>query len=236
MKIERDRQVMGSYKVVSVDMFQTLVDVHSGHYRFWKEVLNEHYSDSLAEEYTSLWAEIFAGNFENAGRQKDGFQNLETIFKNCFEELFRHLKLCFDPGQAARIQIDLHRTASPYEDTESFLKAAGQDRPVCLVSDADEEMIQTQLSKYQFDRVFISERLKSYKNDPHSRVFQAVLAHYQTRPEEIIHIGDGYADVNGAHQAGIITCWLNRDGTAWDYELKPDFVVGSLTEAAELIV
>ncbi|MEE9555891.1 MAG: HAD family hydrolase [Candidatus Adiutricales bacterium] len=227
---------MARFKVVSVDMFQTLVDANSGHYNFWQEVLGEEYTEVKAEEYTASWVEVFSKNVNNAYKRENGFVSLKKISEECFDEVFQRLDIAFDPVRAAQIHIDLHKTAPAYEDTERFLKAAGQNRPVCLVSDADEEMIQTQLSKYQFDQVFISERLKSYKNDPDSKVFQAVLDHYKTRPEEIIHIGDGYADVNGAHQAGIITCWLNRDGTAWDYELKPDFVVGSLTEAAELIV
>ena len=114
-------------------------------------------------------------------------------------------------------------------------RAVGENHPVCLVSDADEEMILEQLERFEFDRVFISESMKSYKNDPQGRLFQAVLDQYQTGPETIIHIGDSYSDVLGANLAGITSCWLNRNGAAWEYDTRPDFEVGSLAEAVELI-
>jgi len=226
---------MARFKVVSVDMFQTLVDVNSGHYRFWQEVLGEGYSEDRAEEYTASWAVVFSRYVNNVYERENGFVSLKKICEDCFDEVFQDLDISFDPVRAAQIQIDLHKTAPAYEDTECFLEAAGQSYPVCLVSDADEEMIQAQLERFQFDQVFISERLKSYKNDPTSRLFQAVLDQYQTRPETIIHIGDSYSDVFGANLAGLTSCWLNRNGTVWKYDIKPDFVVSSLAEAVDLI-
>jgi len=226
---------MARFKVISVDMFQTLVDVNSNHRSFWREVLREEYTAAKADEYTASWAEVFSTYVNSVYQRENGFVSLKTICEDCFDEVFQRLDISFDPVRAAQIQFDLHKIAPAYEDTECFLEAAGQNYPVCLVSDADEEMILAQLERFQFDRVFISERLESYKNDPDSRLFQAVLDRYQTNPETIIHIGDSYSDVFGANLVGITSCWLNRNGTPWEHDTKPDFIVSSLAEAVDLI-
>ncbi|MBW2621630.1 MAG: hypothetical protein JRD68_01870, partial [Deltaproteobacteria bacterium] len=133
---------MARFKVISVDMFQTLVDVNSGHYSFWQEVLREEYTAARAEEYTASWAQVFSIYVNDAYKRENGFVSLKKICEECFDEVFQHLDVSFDPVRAAQIQIDLHKAAPAYGDTERFLEAAGQSRPVCLVSDADEEMIQ----------------------------------------------------------------------------------------------
>jgi FMN phosphatase YigB (HAD superfamily) len=50
------------------------------------------------------------------------------------------------------------------------------------------------------------------------------------RPEEILHIGDSHSDVLGANRAGAISCWLNREGLSWRYEIKPDYIIQSLAD------
>ena len=51
----------------------------------------------------------------------------------------------------------------------------------------------------------------------------------------IFHIGDMHADIVGANRVGITTCWLNREGKAWNLSIKPDYEVGSLRKAAALL-
>ncbi|MBW2092376.1 MAG: HAD family hydrolase, partial [Deltaproteobacteria bacterium] len=148
---------------------------------------------------------------------------------------FNQIGLAFDPAQAAHLWVEQHQLAPPYKDTDTFLASVGVDYPLCLVSDADDDMILSHLQKYAFDAVFTSERFKSYKNSPGGELFRAVITHYSTRPEQIIHIGDGHSDIMGANQAGIAACWLNREGIKWNHDIKPDYAVESLDEAASIL-
>jgi putative hydrolase of the HAD superfamily len=227
---------MSYFKVVSIDMFQTLIDVNINRHLFWQKILGKNYLESLADEYTEQWGRLFPDHFNHVVSQAaDSFSSLKAIFEDFFVKFFRYLGIDFDPRQAAQIQVDIHRLAAPYEDTEIFLETIQKNFPVCLVTDADDEMIAPHLEIYRFDRIFISERLKAYKNDHKNRMFQTVLSHYPITPRRIFHIGDMQLDISGANNAGITTCWLNRERKNWNYNIKPDYEVHSLLEAAVIL-
>ena len=88
---------------------------------------------------------------------------------------------------------------------------------------------------HPFDKVVTSERIESYKAGTDGRVFSEIISHYGVRPEHIIHIGDSSYDIIGAGEAGIVTCWLNRNDSVWSHEIEPDYEVTSLFEAASVL-
>lgn len=226
---------MSRFSVVSVDMFQTLIDVNSLRYYFWRKILGENFSESLADDYTTQWGRLFPDHFNNAVSKADGFLSLKCIFENFFADFFPQFEIDYDPGQAAQVQVDIHRSAPPYGDTAIFLEQIWERFYICLVTDSDNEMILPHLEKYGFKQIFISESLKAYKNDPENKMFQAVVSHYPIPPEKIFHIGDMESDIVGASNVGITTCWLNRDGKNWNHSIKPDYEVKSLIEAAAIL-
>lgn len=226
---------MSPFSVVSVDMFQTLIDVNGLRYYFWRRILGQNYSESLADEYTKQWGNLFPDHFNNEVSEADGFLSLKRIFEDFFADFFPQIDIDFDPKQAAQVQVDIHRLAPPYGDTEVFLEKIREHFNICLVTDSDNEMILPHLDNYAFKQIFISERLKAYKNDPKNRMFQAVINHYPVLPEKIIHIGDMESDIVGASKVGITTCWLNKDGKNWSHSIKPDYEVKSLIEAAAIL-
>jgi FMN hydrolase / 5-amino-6-(5-phospho-D-ribitylamino)uracil phosphatase len=142
---------MRYFKVISVDMFQTLVDVNVNRNLFWRKVLGRNYSESLSETYTEEWGKLFPGHFNQAVSQANDFSNLKPIFENFFAVFFSKFGIDFDPGQAAQIQVDVHRLAAPYKDTEIFLASVRKEFPICLVTDADDEMIEPHLKNHRFD-------------------------------------------------------------------------------------
>ncbi|MGD9305291.1 MAG: HAD family hydrolase [Desulfobacterales bacterium] len=221
--------------VVSVDMFQTLVDVNSMRYYLWRKILGKNYSETLADDYTKQWSRLFPDHFKNAVSKADDFLCLKPIFERFNADFLPQLGLDFNPEHAAQIHVEIHGMAPPYEDTEVFLKTMREHFTICLVTDSDNEMILPHLDKYRFDQIFISERLKTYKSDPGNKMFKAVISHYSIPPERIFHIGDMYSDILGASKADITTCWLNREGKNWDYSIKPDYEAESLLEAADIL-
>ena len=232
----RQKEKMGYFEVVSIDMFQTLIDVNRNHNLFWQRILGKNYLESLADEYTERWGRLFPDHFNQVVvSQRDNFSNLKPIFEDFFAKFFPYLGIEFDPRQAAQIQVEIHRLAAPYEDAKIFLETIQKKYPVCLVTDADEEMIAPHLEIHKFDRIFISERLQIYKNDPKNRMFQTVLSHYQVIPGKILHIGDMPSEIIGAKEAGITTCWLNRERKNWSHDIKPHYEVRSLLEAADIL-
>ena len=111
----------------------------------------------------------------------------------------------------------------------------GRQYPICLATDADDDMLIDLIDIYPFDSIFTSGKLGVYKANADGRFFSVVIRHYGVSPEEIIHIGDGRREILSAHKVGMITCWLNRKGLEWKHDVMPDYEVGSLVEAASIL-
>jgi putative hydrolase of the HAD superfamily len=226
---------MSELTVVSIDMFQTLVNVNSRCHHIWKRILGENYSVHLGQEYWRLATELIFRNYDKLFSQNKGFVNSKAILEISFAEFFKKVGLKFDPGQAARILVEEHGLSTPYGDTAPFLNFVGEKYPICLVSDADDDMILPLISLFKFDKIFTSERMRAYKNSPGGEMFRAVVRHYGVTPEKILHIGDSIYDILGARRVGIKTCWLNRKEKNWSCNVEPDYTVKSLLEAASLL-
>jgi len=226
---------LSNFKVISLDMFQTLVDVNSRRHNVWRKILGDSYSPDFAEECWEAANKLVFGYFNKFVGEEKQFYNTKYIFQKCYEELFAEKGVSFDPKEGAQILANEHGYSQSYEDTERFFQALGNTYPICLVSDTDCDMVQPLLERFKFDKVFLSEDFKCYKFQSKSHIFKEVINYYQVNPKDIIHIGDGYSDVIGASRAGITTCWLNRRGASWSHEIKPDFTAASLTEAASII-
>jgi len=220
-------------EVICIDMFQTLVNMYSRVEFIWKRILKEEYTKELEERYANLVNKKVIKRFHED--ISDDFKNLKTIFLEKFTETFEELELNLNPLETTKIFIEEHGFAKPYEDSNKFLEIVGRDYPICLVSDADIEMVEPLLEKFNFDKVFISEQVKSYKKDKEGKIFKKVLEHYNVEPEKVIHIGDSSSDILGANRVGIATCWINRHNYTWKHKVKPMYEVNSLLEVLPLL-
>ncbi len=158
------------------------------------------------------------------------FQDLKTLFTPLFKEIKQGLGLDYDEAAAARIFLSEHGHSVDFPDTKLFFNQLDGRLPVCLISDTDDDMLQPLLRQYAFDSVFTSERVRAYKGDRRGLIFKAVLDHYNISPDRILYVGDGVADIRGAKQSGIRACWINRNGSEWPYDIKPDYVIQKLTD------
>lgn len=228
--------MMRKFDVVCVDMFQTLVDIETRKKFIWKRILKESYSDELADKYgRSVISKVSKKIYNYNGDQSEKFQNLRSIFEVNFSEVFSEEGLEFCPTEASEIFMQEHHLSHLYEETDLFLRLVREKYPICLISDADNQMVLPLIEKFKFDKVLISEDIEVYKSHPSGKIFKEAINHYRVRPERIIHIGDSSADVIGADKAGITSCWLNRHNIKWNYDIKPKHTISSLTEILPLL-
>ncbi|MFC3748433.1 HAD family hydrolase [Paenibacillus sp. GCM10012306] len=222
---------MKSIKVISLDMFQTLVNLDRRTMSMWNAILGDDCSEDQANSYQARLLEHY---YTIAVQMRGDGQFLLTkeIYRRCFTRLFSTYNIRFEPEQALDILVREHSQAELYEETEDFIRYILGKYDVCIVSDTDEDMLPAFYTRYPI-RLFASETYKSYKNDHSNTLFQQVIAHYNVRPAEIIHIGDTASDVLGAKRAGIRACWLNRLSVPWtlDNHNDPDFIIQNLNDA-----
>ena len=222
-------------KVVSVDMFGTLVDLASIKRAVWREFLGDAYTNELADTHWNHATELLISYFEDRITNGGHYVPLRTIFEYCYGTVFNEIGLDLDPAKATAIVAEHHRRSTLYEDAEPFLTVVGKYYPLCLSSDADDDMLPPLAKNYPFHQTVISEELRSYKSSSDRRFFAEVVRHCNVAPEDIFHIGDADFDIIGAGRAGIVTCWLNRNGRNWAHDAQPDHQVTTLTETASLL-
>ncbi|OKP66818.1 hypothetical protein A3842_28960 [Paenibacillus sp. P3E] len=224
---------MNPYQIISLDMFQTLVNIEGRRNHIWRPILQQDFSKERALELGQL---LLRHYFEQSAAIRDagGFYTSKEIFRSGFEKVFMEHKLSFDSLKAVDILFAEHRLSDLYEDTEPFLQKIIEAYQVCIVSDTDTLMLPDFYKDYPI-KLFTSEAYRSYKNDGLNRMFSEVIAFYGVQPGEILHIGDSPSDVLGAARAGIRTCWINRTGSAWKHEVQPDVTVGNLEELSTIL-
>ena len=220
-------------KVICVDMFQTLVDVNTRIPFIWGSILSDKYDEESAYKYGTELQSCFIKRFYSKSKSEE-FETIESMFADSFDNVFRKYGLNFSAKKAAEIIIKEHGFSEPYNDTDLFFNLVA-DFPLCLVSDADLNMINPILERYKFDEIFLSEQLGTYKSSPGNIIFKKVLDKYTVKPKEVLHIGDCYSDIYGANQIGIQTCWINRNNREWDKDIKPDYIIHSLKEIEKII-
>jgi putative hydrolase of the HAD superfamily len=220
-------------KLISLDLYRTLIDVDCSLPQVWKVFLGDTYTPELGAKYWARATEIVINNLTAAALNNHEFKNARAIYVDTYTTLFAEIHLDFDPEEAASVLIRGHQVDRLFDDVRPFLKSIREKYRVCLSTDADTEMLTGIGNIFPFDHIFISEELQAYKHNP--QFFQQVIDYYKVNPENILHIGDSYHDILTPKQLGIVTCWLNRQNRPWQHEVKPDFEVKSLAEVLKIL-
>lgn len=223
------------FELICIDMFQTLVNVNSRVSYIWKRILGEEYTESRGLECARAVSKYVINGFHEGVSNHTEFVNLKTMFKPFFQTVLEEMNVSFDAEIAVGIFMDEHTNAVPYDDVNDFFNLFRNTVPICLVTNADFEMVEPIIKKYKFDEVFISEITMAYKNEPKGKIFKEVLRHYSISPEKVLHIGDSSSDIIGANRVGIKTCWINRENRTWNYSTQPDYIIESLNEVRDII-
>jgi len=226
---------MNKYKVVCIDMFQTLVCISDRKEIIWKRILNDDYTSELCEKFSLLTSERIVNNFHEIHSISNEFSTLREIFATAFTEMFYEQNLDRSPFQAAQIFIEEHNNAEWYKDSMKFLESMKKEYKICIVTDADKDMVQKQLDEVNIDKAVISEEMMSYKRNENGLMFKEVLRYFNCTPEEVLHIGDSSSDIYGANKLNIDTCWINRHNYTKSFDITPTYEVENLNELNELL-
>ena len=215
---------------VFFDLYGTLLNYDNLNLA-WKDWLN-----SLYGEFTQSGIQISPDDFSVACR---GFYDDLTFFRRqasdhltVFEERIKRL--------ADKLGVslsDIHATAdncaaawqrhiSIDHQAEPLLRELKNDRTLTLVSNFDHPPHVRRLLKQSgwislFDHVVISGEVGVQK--PDTRIFEHALALSSLSADEVIHVGDSFADdVLGAYGAGIVPVFLNKnDNDSKNLEFSP---------------
>jgi len=215
-------------------MFQTLVNVNSRIEQIWKPILQSNYTTQIAEEYAQLLMKNFLTHWIEI-RKTGQFYLISEVFERSFKDLFNEKAISYNTGEAVRNLFQEHTLSHFYDETVAFLESISKKYKVCIVSDADDAMVPNFYERYGL-HLFTSEQYQSYKNDDSNIMFKELLKFYDIEPKKVLHVGDSTSDIIGANREGIVTCWINRNKSTWEHEVRPDYIIESLNEIEEILL
>ena len=222
-------------KVVSFDIFQTLVDVNKRIPQIWAGILGEAYSEQMAALGADAILEIFPDTFEKAVLS-NAFCTMQQVYHECAQKAIQKTGYAVTPESVVYHLLFQHSQSPFYDDVKACVDALCGRFRIVLCSDSDHLMTDTLIGKMPHEYAFISDDLNSYKGGPDGKFFSCVLEKLCVEPDEMLHIGDGTGDIVGAHRAGIRTCWLNRNAAGWTHPIKPDYTIHSLCELEDILL
>jgi FMN hydrolase / 5-amino-6-(5-phospho-D-ribitylamino)uracil phosphatase len=132
----------------------------------------------------------------------------------------------FDVFFAERHRVTL------FDDAQPALEFLAARFPLVSISNGNADLERVGLAG--FFRATISAR-EFGVGKPDPRIFHAAAGAVETKPEEVLHVGDDATlDALGALNAGMQAAWINRADHLWPHELEPHVKICNLTELCEL--
>lgn len=143
-----------------------------------------------------------------------------------------------DPTVAASRFREALSKAPAYPDAlETIDGLAARGYLLALLSNADEDFLQSAVSRnrLRFSVIQSSESLYAYK--PNRAIFAVLAQRFGVPVEEILYVGDSpFADIVGASNAGLNTAWIRREEAPYpDHVDPPDVTITSLAELLDIL-
>ena len=140
-----------AFLAVSVDIFQTLADIHPRVPAVWQGILGDRFEPELAQKAAALLGASLPEGFREAAVE---FVPMREFFVRRMETVLKSLEISADPEEAADIFRAEHGRAELYPDARPCLEQVSARMPVFIASDADTEMAGPVLEKLPHGPVF----------------------------------------------------------------------------------
>ena len=187
----------------------------------WEGLWGSFISEREEAEVLSQWIDDYRMQAWNQSLVEFGIENREFA-----AELSQHF------------QKERRKLHVIYPEVKSNLEVFRKNFKLGLITNGapgvqNEKLDKSKLRSF-FDVIVISGDLMTKK--PESVIFREALKRLDTKPSEVLMIGNSLnSDIQGGNIAGITTVWLNRDKKKNETDIIPDFEIGSLYEINDIL-
>jgi 2-haloacid dehalogenase len=220
-------------KLMSFDVFGTLVDVRAGSHGTFDSILRDAGGSGVdAKAFWEHW------ETRNIAHYWEPYRRYREICEISLGETFAHFGLHGDPGLIARYFESFPRLTL-YPDVAPTLDRLARMCPLAVVSNIDDDLFAMTPLGRSFDLVCTAERARGYK--PDGTLFRYLLAEAARRfgagREDILHSGQSqFTDMVGAKPLGLTVAWINRRSVVLDASVpRPDYVFPDLASLLSLV-
>jgi 2-haloacid dehalogenase len=218
-----------SPKLISFDVFGTLISVRESSYAAFQSILDEVGGRNIdVEAFWEFW------EHRNIAHYWEPYRRYRDICTLSLADAFTHFGLRGEP-----VLIERYFEAFPdfalFPDVVPALDTLSRTRRIAVVSNIDDDLLALTPLKQNFDITCTAERAKGYK--PDGTLFRYLIDNAGIAKDEILHAGQSqFTDMVGAKPLGLTVAWINRRGVALDPSVpKPDVILPDVASLPALL-
>jgi 2-haloacid dehalogenase len=220
----------GLPKLLSFDVFGTLIDTHFGTYAAYRSILDD--AGGREMELRPFWA---YWQQRNIAHYSEPYRSYKEICRLALEETFEHFGLHGADGSLIERYFEAYARLQLYPDVPRALDVLARHHRLAIVSNIDDDLLGVTPIGRHFDLVCTAERARGYK--PDGTLFRYLLDHAGVQREEILHSGQSqFTDMVGGKPLGLTIAWINRHGLELHPSVpRPDFVLPEVRSLVPLL-
>jgi 2-haloacid dehalogenase len=230
---DRGRQTRLHPKLISFDVFGTLISVRDSSYGAFERILFEVRAPHV--DVKAFWEHW---EHRNIAHYWEAYRSYREICELSLSETFSHFNLAGD-GRLVELYFEAFPRFFLYDDVARTLDRLSKRYKLAVVSNIDDDLLALTPLRREFDLVCTAQRARGYK--PNGTLFRYLIEHAPCTKDEILHAGQSqFTDLVGGKPLGLTIAWINRRHIALDESVpRPDFIfpdIQSLTELVEIDV
>jgi 2-haloacid dehalogenase len=229
MMVARNAQGRMVPKLVSFDVFGTLIDVRNGAFAAFQSMLAECGAAHIA-------VGVFWEHWEdrNIAHYCEPYRRYREICKLSLCETLAHFEIRGSASLIARY-FEAFPRFQLFCDVSATLAQLANRYKLAIVSNIDDDLLAATPLGRGFDLVCTAERASGYK--PDGTLFRHLLAHAGCDPDDILHCGQSqFTDMVGAKPLGLTVAWINRRDVALHPSVPPpDYELADLASVLDLV-
>jgi len=203
------------YKLLSFDVYGTLVNTPPANAKAFQAILKEagaENTDALA--FYNYW------EARNIAHYRQPYRSYKAICRTSLEEAFAHFRIADADPSLVEHFFAACQEMQLYPDVLPTLETLRKRYRIAIVSNIDDDLLQSTHIPFEFDLVCTAERAKGYK--PDGSLFRYLLNRSGLPASEILHSGQSqFTDFVGAKPLGLTVAWINRRGLRLSPDVPP---------------
>ena len=228
---DRERQKRLQPKLISFDVFGTLISVRDSSYGAFERILAD--VGARHVDVKTFWEHW---EHRNIAHYWAPYRSYREICELSLAETFAHFNLTGD-GRLINRYFEAFPGLFLYDDVVQTLDRLSRRYGLAVVSNIDDDLLALTPLRRDFDLVCTAQRARGYK--PDGTLFRYLIEHAGCRKDEILHAGQSqFTDLVGGKPLGLTIAWINRRHIDLDASVpQPDFIfpdIQSLTDLVEI--
>jgi len=216
-------------KLMSFDVFGTLIDVRAGSYAAFQSILAD--AGAVHVDVRAFWEHW---EERNIAHYWEPYRRYLDICELSLAETLEHFAIKAPSRLIARY-FDAFPGFALFPDVTPTLDRLAARYRLAVVSNIDDDLFALTPLKRAFDLVCTAERAKGYK--PDGTLFRYLIANAGCDLDDILHSGQSqHTDMVGGKPLGLTIAWINRRGVALHQSVpKPDYEFRDVASLIDLV-